>query len=686
MGNSERLHRSSWLERRCFRQPGQLHLHVDARDLVFLHSLIADLEGIVDFKGKKIGVKLNEVAESVIGEAWTEAAFGQHGSSGKGKECFLSAALTSRPQCIEAIRILLSRIHDIHGVVLEVERVVARWSWRQGNETADYGVVPRISSEEAEYPVAKTCPVEVHACFEVVQKRAPFELGELEQKLASNEGLRVGTWSRFEREEGVWSYRSTDFAYEFHYERHCAKDYENLKRFLGSRKVKYRELWVIAEEVLGLWKAPVERITSPDEFVRGNRVPLKDVVKINKDAVPEFSKIIQTKETEGNDCELKAERVDELVKHVSCFEEIATELQLRPLLLELAVTQEWGSLEPKKFASVMVSYPDSSLDPHLLRAWQGFILHVTQSSESGINPVSPVIFHPETYNSGYLFERFDWIVEGAYHDLFPGGRGIRSAREALEQSGLAASHTSGSEEPPPLRSAALKRYTWENPIENPAPVRQTLTILCRRVVKELMGQLREARTTGEPRGVLDTLASLAKAWLIVVPFRWKTRAEEQKSTPGGCVFAVVSPEDETAGVTSRDLQDLAVRFGWVLFRATLEDVYVGDLTVPKQKFEPWTLSDAQEVRTFILRLREALGRVQKFEDKERIRSLRLQVPGLSGIEISPHELKGDYNPRVVGDALTEEKFGLDMKTIHRRLKDLGFPLRRANAKRASPSW
>jgi hypothetical protein len=250
---------------------------------------------------------------------------------------------------------------------------------------------------------------------------------------------------------------------------------------------------------------------------------------------------------------------------------------LRPILFELAVTQEWAADAPKNFASVMVSYADSAEDPFFLRAWQTSVNEIVRSHS---DQISPIVFHPETYESGYLFERFEWIVEQAYQDIFPGGCGIQPALESLEQHlrGIGGTGSVQPESSLTSKSAACKPYLGL-PVRDPAPVRYTLIRLCTGTVNELMKRLRSTKTESSRRAVLEALTTLGRSWIIVVPFRWKTKASsepggrrEQRS--GGCVFAIVAPEYAESEVTSKCLHDLAVRFGWMLFRDLWEYFYI----------------------------------------------------------------------------------------------------------------
>ena len=161
--NYHTLHRSKKLLPGCFRNPGQLHLHVDARDQRLLESLIPELA-----HEHEAYTKLNIVHKTVRGSRWDEAVFGPHSSSGEGAECFLSVSLKNRPQCIGVVRHLLSAVKHVPGVALEVERVVARHSYDDGWKMAGLEVVPPISVYEVGHEPESTPSMQIHSCFEIL--------------------------------------------------------------------------------------------------------------------------------------------------------------------------------------------------------------------------------------------------------------------------------------------------------------------------------------------------------------------------------------------------------------------------------------------------------------------------------------------------------------------------------------
>jgi hypothetical protein len=677
------LHRSRKLHAGCFRNPGQLHLHVDARDQGLLESLIPQLEEVYDAH-----TKLNIVHESVRGSQWTEAVFGPHSSSGVGDECFLSVSLKSRPQCIGVVRYLLSAVKRAPGVVVEVERVVGRYSRDGGRKMAPQEVVPPISGYEVSYEPDSAPAVELHFCFEIVADEEPLDIVRLPKELADL-GLPVGSWSRFERGARVWSYRSTSFSSKADFAAACSEGYRILGNYLAKLDYPIAELWIIAEEILGLWKEPFR---DAEDSAFKNRVSIPELVGTTDDALPNFSTVIQQcqKPTQG-DCERELGRTEDLAKFVESFRRIAIELQLQPILFELAVTQD---SEPRGFASIMVSYADAPEDPFLLRAWQTSINEILDSYNDVISPVSPIMFHPETYESGYLFEHFDWIIERTYSDLFPLGPGVQSAWEALNPG--RPENVDVLQAARDLKSAACRGYQY--PLErvtDSAPVWHTLGRLCTGVASELMQRLQAESASNPKERVLEVIRILARSCLVVVPFRWRSRAKEQNQDHnGGCVFAVVAATESRrkpsgkgdiarlarsvsspAQITSGVIGDLAIRFGWILFRAALEDAYVGYSMSSKKKQKPWTIHEAREALEFSYRLRKALdGLNPDTSARTKVDQLKLVLPDLGSAGTSPrlpHLLTGPFHTGSTWPEIMLLKYGKSRAEIYRDWRTFG---------------
>lgn len=248
-------HRSPGLPSGKLREPGTIHMHVDGGGQPkFVLEIVKSLQK-QDRKGK-----LSVIIESVAGPQRQDhpELYESHTPGMDGKESleyFSTTGLLDRADAIKQIQSLLPQLQGHPGAVVEVECVFAEIDkagrWKQSK------VVPPISDKDVGFIKGFTFPFEIHHAFNVpVTAGEPLKLEELVDDV-TRLGIRVGGWFIFLNDKKEWSYRSNAFVKEERLRDFVTTEYEKIARYLAQRQIQ-AEQWTIVEQVLGIWKAPVQ--------------------------------------------------------------------------------------------------------------------------------------------------------------------------------------------------------------------------------------------------------------------------------------------------------------------------------------------------------------------------------------------------------------------------------------------
>jgi hypothetical protein len=247
-----RSHRSRGLKSGELRQLGTIHMHVDGGGK---SDLVLEVVKSLEKRGSK--GKLSVIARSVPGPQREKhpEVYKIHTpgiDDEESLEYFSTSGIADRNDAIECIKLILPRLTEHPGAVLEVECVIGaitdgKWSGAKG--------VPPIRGEEVRFDKSPTLPFEIHHAFDV-----PMEAGpplDLDKLLAdvTELGIPVGGWFAFLKNEKEWSYRSNAFVERVYLEEYVMAEYRKLAEYLKERNILARQ-WTIVEEVLGIWKIP----------------------------------------------------------------------------------------------------------------------------------------------------------------------------------------------------------------------------------------------------------------------------------------------------------------------------------------------------------------------------------------------------------------------------------------------
>lgn len=245
------LYRSPGLEAGFFSRPGNLHVHVDGGatpDLVV--SLLKELErdGILG--------KLNLVTDSIGGpqrellpETYNSHTPGAEGSERFGYFATLSAG--TRDRAVDIVRKTIDFLAGREGIVVEVERVVARIDEiHRLSPPIPAALIPVIAEHEAGVAPSPTLPFELHHAFEIATAARQIPLEDLRRESVAA-GLMVGGWFCFAR-RGVVAYRSNAFSQRAGIEDLASREHCALRERLSLLEVKCG-IRTVVEQVLGIW-------------------------------------------------------------------------------------------------------------------------------------------------------------------------------------------------------------------------------------------------------------------------------------------------------------------------------------------------------------------------------------------------------------------------------------------------
>ena len=258
------LYRSQGLPAGFFRRVGVMHMHIDGagyEDLV--NSLVRKLEA----GGAR--AKLTAVTQAVAGpqraeEPETYASHTPGSLDEEHLEYFSTTSLHNRTDAVQTIRSVLPLLENHEGVVIEVERVIAK------RDESGWRSVPvkdePILGLDVGFERAPTMSYEIHHALEFLltatrTEKPPISIQELLADTTAL-GLKVGGWFTFPKSDGQWSFRSNAFTSvpEAELESAVAREYELLGRYTSEKNLHCQQ-WTIVEQVLGIWRSPFERLS-----------------------------------------------------------------------------------------------------------------------------------------------------------------------------------------------------------------------------------------------------------------------------------------------------------------------------------------------------------------------------------------------------------------------------------------
>lgn len=248
--NSE-LYRTQGLAHEFFSQPGTLHLHVDGGDDPHLALNI-----VLQLERQSCPGKVNRVVNSIAGpqRASLPETYESHTPSTDGVEQFEYFATTwlpNRQKAVEVLRNIIPTLESHHGVVIEVERVIARidqagvWHAMKGTER-----IPPIEAQDVNWEVSSTLPFEIHHGFDLPLD-SNIALPDLLKETTSL-GVVVGGWFSFAR-RGRLSFRSNSFSHADGLREMVLREHKALSEYLQQRGFSC-PLRTVVEEVLGVWR------------------------------------------------------------------------------------------------------------------------------------------------------------------------------------------------------------------------------------------------------------------------------------------------------------------------------------------------------------------------------------------------------------------------------------------------
>jgi hypothetical protein len=181
-------------------------------------------------------------------------------------EYFSTSSLSNRADAIRTLIKVLPLLIGHDGVVIEVERVVAKIDESGWHQTPVKD--PSILGHEVGFSRNPTMPFEIHMALEFMPttKEPAIEIRELLNDTTAL-GLKVGGWFNFLRNDGRWSFRSNAFASipEPELQALVLDQYQILGNYVAARRLECQR-WAIVEHVLGIWRSPLQKMggaTSP---------------------------------------------------------------------------------------------------------------------------------------------------------------------------------------------------------------------------------------------------------------------------------------------------------------------------------------------------------------------------------------------------------------------------------------
>jgi class 3 adenylate cyclase len=262
-------YRSPGTPRGAFRQPGDIHVHIDGgSNALAIYDTLSDYEGKAGKGQPRFPMKFDAIKRFAAGPQRDDRAFVQtyrFHTPGVGEQESFNTFSTMRlgsgsdlePEAIDVLRAILTELPDWPGAVVELERVMGILEPGGVWEDAD---PPRIADPDAfdsdplrGFPRLATSPIEIHHAIDFPKRRgtrngAPI-LGVDELPTWPN----LGGWFLFEK-DNVWSFRSSEFldrSGEFRYASHDSQ--KRLLDALSGIGCDYK-LHTLAEQVLGIWR------------------------------------------------------------------------------------------------------------------------------------------------------------------------------------------------------------------------------------------------------------------------------------------------------------------------------------------------------------------------------------------------------------------------------------------------
>jgi hypothetical protein len=224
-----------------------------------------------------------------------------------------------------------------------------------------------------------------------------------------------------------------------------------------------------------------------------------------------------------------------------------------------------------------------------------------------------MVYHEDTYKWACFHTDLREWVDKALQELIPAGTSLTNRELVRYHSGL----------PHGISKTAIRVFQVY-PDLRPAPVDNTLKSLAKGFVYHLADRLTLfGPFDAASRPVWGAIDKLLGAHILVVPFRWPVgRADNGRLRPGGCLFAVICPKSDDQLITIDCLKDIAVRLGWVLFRAALAEVCPHE---PMHQDKQALMLDRVKG---VLEFRTALEAAETFAPAERFRELESRLPWL----------------------------------------------------------
>jgi hypothetical protein len=248
---SSEPYRSPDLPRGTFSEPGNLHVHVDGGgDVAIVERLLHRLE--------RLGVKgkITKILDSVAGpqRLLLPDIYASHtpGTGGvEAFEYFSTISAGSRGQAIELLRHLLPEVLAHSGLVVEVERVIARVDPAGRLIRADLAPLERITREDVGIVASPTLAFEIHHAFDVRDGTKAPALSDLARD-AERVGISTGGWFRFAKGDVV-AYRSNAFSDGANLTAIVEAEHAALREHLAASGLDAGTRRTVVEEVLGIW-------------------------------------------------------------------------------------------------------------------------------------------------------------------------------------------------------------------------------------------------------------------------------------------------------------------------------------------------------------------------------------------------------------------------------------------------
>ena len=254
-------YRSKGVSSDYFRKVGTVHLHIDGGGS---ENLIPKIEEIVIRLDKKgFPGKVNKIIKAVEGPQRRDRdylhTYGSHTPGVSLQEQFEFFSTTGfgdrqkvEKDMIDSIREILNEFQNVHGIVVETERVIATIGEKNEWEDASPLLIASIDEEEVGYKRSYTAPIEIHHAFDLeTGSQPPFEIDNILQD-TTQRGIRVGGWFLFDRGD-AWSYRSNLFA-EYDDFKEIAQEYHvRLSEYLRTLERGFK-IWTLVEQIIGIWK------------------------------------------------------------------------------------------------------------------------------------------------------------------------------------------------------------------------------------------------------------------------------------------------------------------------------------------------------------------------------------------------------------------------------------------------